>query len=294
MTPDSRENQPSPPDKNSANLPYQPYNQSQEPAQYQYSQPPATYQPTSRGKPLKRSKNPLLLWGGLLGGLVMLAAIAILVIIPLFNRSTRTEADPFAAAGGGAALAATAPNPTSASAVTTTIAAVSNTTGLKNMVGTAVATSTVAAERANSTTGSSSTIAANTATQPTTAAPAAPPGATAKITTAAQVFGKGEFTKIDAIHYARGTATVGVSADGKKVLRFDNFTSNQGPDLRVYLGTRPDGSKVKEGGFNLGALPATDGSYNINLPDSADLSKYKSVVIWCEAFNVTFSVASLS
>ncbi len=236
----------------------------------------------------------------------MLVAITILVIIPLFNRSTRTEADPFGAASGGAALAATAPNTTSTSAITTTIADVSSTTSLKNTFGTAVATSTMAAERANNATGSSSTIAANTATQPTTAAQAeptsgpakttiaAPVAPTAKITTAAQVFGKGEFTKIDAIHYARGTATVGVSADGKKVLRFDNFTSNQGPDLRVYLGTRPDGSKVKEGGLNLGALPATDGSYNINLPDSADLSKYKSVVIWCEAFSVTFSVAILS
>lgn len=291
MTPDNQGNQPSPNQQRPASQPnsypappqpYQPYNQN-------YESVPA-YQPAPvPGKPPKRPKNPLLLWGGLIGGLLALAAITILVIIPLFNRSTRTEADPFAVSNSVAAVAATAPNMTTSSVVTTTAAvstttAISTTTSVKNTVGTTtVASSTAAAETGNAPRGAA----------PTTAAPAATT-APAKTTSAARIIGKGEFTKIDAIHYARGTATVGISADGKKVLRFDNFTSNQGPDLKVYLGIRPDGSQVKDGGLNLGALPATDGSYNINLPDNADLSKYKSVVIWCEAFSVAFSVASLS
>ena len=110
---------------------------------------------------------------------------------------------------------------------------------------------------------------------------------------AIQALRKGDFTKIDAIHYARGSAIVGIGSDGKKVLRFENFTSAQGPDLKVYLGKNADGSQVEEGGLNLGPLPATDGTYNIPLPDDLDLTQYKSVVIWCEAFSVTFSVASL-
>ncbi len=199
-------------------------------------QPQPAY-PLAPGAVAKKTRKAGWWWGGLALGLVVMALVAALVVIPLFNRSSRTEADPFAVARDVPAAMATVP--------------VSGTVGAAN--------------------------------------PAAPDKGAA-----VQVTGKGEFSKIDAIHYARGTATLGVGADGKKVLRFENFTSAQGPDLKVYLGTRPDGSLVKDGGLNLGALPATDGSYNIILPDDLDLSKYRAVVIWCEAFSVTFSVASLS
>lgn len=253
------------------NRPYQPYNPNQ--GQNAYGPPPGYQPPPLPGNPKKKPINPVLLWGGLIGTLVVVAAVAVLIIIPIFNRSTRTEADPFAASNGGVAAVATVPNTAAAGAATTTNAAATGTT--KNTV--------------------APTAAPAAAPRPTTAPAAANvPPTQAKPGGGAQVLGKGEFNKIDAIHYARGTATLGVGADGKKVLRFDNFTSAQGPDLKVYLGARPDGSKVKEGGLNLGALPATDGSYNINIPDNADLTKYKSVVIWCEAFSVTFSVASLS
>jgi hypothetical protein len=201
-------------------------------------------------------------WVGLLGGLVALVAVSVLIIIPLFNRNTRIEADPFSADTTGGAAAATSPKPAFTSPITTLAEA-------KDMEG----STTVSAPAGKS------------AGSPT----AAPPD-----TTTTRILAKGEFSKVDAIHYARGTATLGVGADGKKVLRFDNFTSAQGPDLKVYLGLREDGSKLKEGGLNLGPLPATDGSYNISLPDNLDLTRYKSVVIWCEAFSVTFSVASLA
>jgi hypothetical protein len=131
------------------------------------------------------------------------------------------------------------------------------------------------------------------ASRNTPAAPVTTGMVPAKETTTT-VVSKGDFSRIDAIHYARGTAIVGIGSDGKKFLRFQNFTSAQGPDLRVYLGKNPDGSQLEENGLNLGPLPATDGSYNMALPDDLDLTQYKSVVIWCEAFSVMFSVASLA
>ena len=222
----------------------QPY-QGQPPAQQPY---PHQF-PYGQPQPAKKDKSGFLLWGGLAAGLVVLAIVAVLVVVPFFNRSTRTEADPFA---------------------------VSRNTQAAPAGGSAVKTSPTAAPAGGSTT-----------------APANPGMVPAKEPTTT-VVGKGEFTRIDAIHYARGTAIVGIGNDGKKVLRFENFTSAQGPDLKVYLGKNADGSQVKESGVNLGSLPATDGSYNIALPDDLDLSQYKSVVIWCEAFSVTFSVASLS
>jgi hypothetical protein len=246
-----------------AQLPYQPYNPGQ--GQSQFGPPSAPYRPMARpgqpGNP-RPKKKAAWRWAGLVGGLAALAAISLLIIIPIFNRSTRTEADPFAADTTGGAATATTPNAAFTSPITTLADS-------KEMEGT-----TAVIAPAGESTGS-------------------PPAAPAN-TTATRIVAKGEFSKVDAIHYARGMATLGVGADGKTVLRFDNFTSAQGPDLKVYLGLQADGSKLKEGGLNLGPLPATDGSYNISLPDNLDLTRYKSVVIWCEAFSVTFSVASLA
>lgn len=310
MTPQDRNNQPLPGNQPDAqpkpyppNQPFYGQTQAPRPAQsYQYQAPTQTpaqppqyaYQPQpGPGKPPKKPKNPLLLWGGVVGGLVVLVVVTVLVIIPLFNRSSRTEADPFAAASGNSAAVATAtPGATSVISTTTAATTVASTTAATKTAtvptaGTGVVSDGGTSAGTNASTNAGAGAAVSTAAAIATTAPA-------RATSGAQILAKGEFTKIDAIHYARGTATIGVTGDGKKVLRFDNFTSNQGPDLKVYLGVRADGSKVKEGGLNLGALPATDGSYNIDLPSDADLSKYKSVVIWCEAFSVTFSVASLA
>jgi hypothetical protein len=43
----------------------------------------------------------------------------------------------------------------------------------------------------------------------------------------------------------------------------------------------------------LGLLKANQGDQNYDLPDSADLSKYDAVVIYCERFHAVFGVANL-
>jgi hypothetical protein len=40
-------------------------------------------------------------------------------------------------------------------------------------------------------------------------------------------------------------------------------------------------------------LKANQGDQNYDLPDSADLSKYDAVVIYCERFHVVFGLAKL-
>ncbi len=81
--------------------------------------------------------------------------------------------------------------------------------------------------------------------------------------------------------------------DGKTFLRFDNVAIQNGPDLHVYLGRGMGGAYDGSHDLYLGALKATNGSFNYELPAGTTLSDYKSVVVWCRAFTVLFTWADL-
>ena len=84
---------------------------------------------------------------------------------------------------------------------------------------------------------------------------------------------------------------------GKRFVRLENLDTSNGPDLFVYLSANPpDGP---EGQFdhdyvNLGRLAGNLGSSNYVIPAGTDLSRYVSVVIWCDRFNSAFGAAPLS
>ncbi len=63
------------------------------------------------------------------------------------------------------------------------------------------------------------------------------------------------------------------------------------PDLFVYLSTDPKG--YSEDGLELGPLRATDGNVNYEVPGGADVSRFRSAVIWCRQFGVLFATATL-
>ena len=85
-------------------------------------------------------------------------------------------------------------------------------------------------------------------------------------------------------------------AAGNQFVRIENLDTSNGPDLFVYLSTNPaDGS---EGGFdddyvNLGRLQGNVGSANYAVPAGTDISRFASVVIWCDRFDSAFGAAPL-
>jgi hypothetical protein len=99
-------------------------------------------------------------------------------------------------------------------------------------------------------------------------------------------------------HETHGTATLLRLADGSRILRLTEFTTSNGPDVRVYLVAASDASdnaSVKRAGFiELGRLKGTDGDQNYDVPADLDLSKYRAVTIWCKRFAVNFATAPLS
>ena len=104
---------------------------------------------------------------------------------------------------------------------------------------------------------------------------------------------RGEFEGADSFHFGRGQALIIETEDGARVLRFENFSVLNGPDLFVYLSEDPSGMSVTEE-LNLGELKATDGAFNYELPDDIDLASIRSAVVWCRRFGVLFAVAEFS
>ncbi len=99
-------------------------------------------------------------------------------------------------------------------------------------------------------------------------------------------------------HETRGAATVHDLGGGRRVVRFTDFATSNGPDVRVYLVAAPDASDnetVTRAGFiELGKLKGTEGDQNYEIPADADLGTYRAVTIWCRRFSVNFATAPLT
>jgi hypothetical protein len=112
----------------------------------------------------------------------------------------------------------------------------------------------------------------------------------------AKVLAKGEFHNADKA--GKGTATVYQLADGKRVLRLSNFETDNGPDLHVRLiaadDARNTASVAKTDYVEVAKLKGNKGNQNYELPDKADLGKYRVVSIWCNRFTVNFAAAPLT
>jgi len=127
--------------------------------------------------------------------------------------------------------------------------------------------------------------------QTATVAPAASI-ATATAAAGPKVLAIGQLQRIDDLHRGTGPVTL-VEVDGKTFVRFENVAIQNGPDLHVYLARGMGGAYDGGRDLYLGALKATNGSFNYELPGGIPLGEYKSVVIWCRAFTVLFTWADL-
>ena len=102
---------------------------------------------------------------------------------------------------------------------------------------------------------------------------------------------------IDRSHPTSGTATVLNDGSEQRFLRFEDFETDNGPDLDVYLTTAsPDaGTGDIEADFiSLGDLKGNVGPQNYEIDPSVDLDEYSTVVIWCTRFSVAFGAAELT
>lgn len=98
------------------------------------------------------------------------------------------------------------------------------------------------------------------------------------------------FKGVDTIHWARGTVEILEVKDEARLSFRDDFEVAQGPDLFVYLSPNEAGQELGEFA-SLGNLKSSKSLQEYNLPEN--YKDYKTVVIWCRAFGVTFATADL-
>lgn len=113
----------------------------------------------------------------------------------------------------------------------------------------------------------------------------------------------GQFTVIDPLHYADGTANVlELVAEGQisRYLRFENdFEVGRGPsDLRVLLSINPEPRSVEEllannTAVEIGILKGHLGGQNYRIPPDVDITQFRSVVIYSVQYERIFSSAPL-
>ena len=129
-------------------------------------------------------------------------------------------------------------------------------------------------------------------TLPVLIAPKAPsPGEVKSLAGAAEF--AGEFRRdlkgSDLLHWGEGKVAVGrtaVSLAGKVA---------PGPDYKLYLSpefveTRENFLRVKERSVRLGDVKTFE-NFVVRVPESVDLTRYNTVVVWCETFSMFISAA---
>lgn len=97
----------------------------------------------------------------------------------------------------------------------------------------------------------------------------------------------------DPVHYGKGTATVFADLVHLEA----DFEVGPGPRYHVYLSRkeriRKNADFDEAASLDLGRLKAFKGSQNYALPAGTNIADFKSLVIWCKAFNVLVSPADL-
>lgn len=140
---------------------------------------------------------------------------------------------------------------------------------------------------------SASAPASTAATAPAaTGLPAGPPDVSTVEPTVPAIVTELRGTFESDAHPTSGEALVLGNGTGQRFLRFENFVTDNGPDLNVYLVNSSTGDVSDY--VDLGDLTGNIGDQNYEIPADLDLSVYDEVVIWCVRFGVGFGDARLT
>jgi hypothetical protein len=104
----------------------------------------------------------------------------------------------------------------------------------------------------------------------------------------------GTFVSVN--HPTTGTAKLIKLENGSHIVRLENFKTDPGPDVRVWVSETEivtDAAQKSAVYTDVGASRSTNGNFNYEIPSSVDVSKIKSVIIWCRLASIAFGGAAL-
>lgn len=88
----------------------------------------------------------------------------------------------------------------------------------------------------------------------------------------------------------RGTAQIIQTDTGSELVFDEDFKTKGGPDLKIYLSKKSlselGNENVNTNSVKISVLRSNKGAQSYIIPESLNLSDYKSVLIHCEAFTV--------
>ena len=106
----------------------------------------------------------------------------------------------------------------------------------------------------------------------------------------------GALAEISPGHPTSGTAKLIRLEGGNHVVTLEGFQTVNGPDVHVWVSETATltNSALNSGAYtDLGALRNTNGNLRYDIPSSVDVSKIKSVIIWCQFASIAFGGAVL-
>jgi len=89
-------------------------------------------------------------------------------------------------------------------------------------------------------------------------------------------------------HPASGQMEI-IRSPEENLIRYLNYDGTNGPDLKIYLSKDLEATDY----IDLGPSKGNKGNIIYGVPMDADLSEYKYVLTWCEAFSVLFDYAEI-
>lgn len=90
-------------------------------------------------------------------------------------------------------------------------------------------------------------------------------------------------------HTTTGTVKVYEDKSKNRSLVFEDFKTDAGPDLRLYMAE----DKAITNFIQITDKVTTSGNYTLSIPANVDLKKQTTVAIWCKSFSVLFGSATL-
>ncbi len=90
-------------------------------------------------------------------------------------------------------------------------------------------------------------------------------------------------------HPTSGSVKVIQNADGKRFLVIENFRTDNGPDLDVWLSPNTSANPYQV----VGDLKAVSGNFSYALDAGINFTANNRVLIWCEDFSILFGNALL-